>query len=543
MSKLGNVIEVVKRADSWVNALTGLGSALRDKLTATQFQQSVRLSDATLEALYHGDDCAARICDALPEEALRRGYYLNVEDDTDLAPKVAEYEKRLRFKAALREAAVWARVFGGAAVYLGVDDGQDPRTPVNEKGVRTIRFATVLDRRDLIPDSWYGDPLKDARYGEPKTYRIQSVPVTPGGGTGAAGAVIHESRLLLFGGARTSLRRRLQNNGWPESVLQKVHEVLVQFGTGWQGTAHLLQDAAQGVFKIDGLVDMIASGDKETLQTRMEMVDMSRSVAHAIMVDAEREDFTRVAYSFAGVPEVLRSFMLRLAAAARMPVTVLMGQSPAGLNATGESDTRMWYDQVQAYQGDELKPAIERFYTLLFAAADFDGEEPETWDVRFEKLWQLSDMEQATLEKTVADKDKVYIDAGVVLAEEIALCRFPSRGFSMETSIDLEAREEMMQAELELAKSKAGEEPVPPPIPGQPPQMPFGKKAPVTPVPGGEPGPPGARADQQELRLDFVRQVKGKWCVYSKEGKLLGTHPTKEEAEAQLRTIEANKHG
>lgn len=475
---------VAERLDSWVNALTGLGNSLRDKLTATAFEASTRISDNSLEILYHEEDLAGRICDALPEEALRRGYYLNVEDDTELSLKVEEYEKRLRFKAALRDAAVWARVFGGAVIFLGIDDGQDPKEPVNVEGIKTLRFATVLDRRDIIPESWYADPLKDERYGEPKTYRIQSVPVTPTGiGISSANSIIHESRLLIFHGARTSLRRKIQNNGWSESVLQKVHEVLIQFNVGWQGTAHLLQDAAQGVFKVDGLIDMIASGDKETLQTRMELVDMSRSVARAIMLDAEKEDYHREAYTFAGVPEVLRSFMLRLAAAARMPVTVLMGQSPAGLNATGESDTRMWYDQVQAYQGDVLKPALERFYALLFAAQDFEGEEPETWDVRFEKLWQLSDTEQASLEKMVADKDKVYIDAGVVLAEEVALCRFKSRGFSMETSIDLDAREEMMEAELELAKSKAGEEPVPPPIPGQPVkgqpvqgQMPFAKK-------------------------------------------------------------------
>ena len=67
---------------------------------------------------------------------------------------------------------------------------------------------------------------------------------------------------------------------------------------------------------------------------------------------------------------------------------------------------------------------------------------------------------EAAKDVTPAEKDKVYIDAGVLLAEEVAVCRFKARGFSAETQIDLEAREEMLDAELELAKNKAGEDPL-----------------------------------------------------------------------------------
>lgn len=41
---------------------------------------------------------------------------------------------------------------------------------------------------------------------------------------------------------------------------------------------------------------------------------------------------------------------------------------------------------------------------------------------------------------------------------------------------------------------------------------------------------------------EFVRKSGSKWKVYSHKGKTLGTHDTKEEANAQLRAIEASKH-
>lgn len=469
MTKLGNLVDVSRsRLDSWYNALTGLGNNLRDKVKSTQFTSSTRLPDATLDNLYHEDDVAARVCEALPEDALRKGFYLSAEEDTELSSLLQEYDKRLGFAEALEGCAIWARVFGGAVVYLGIDDGLPESEPVNEERIQSICFTLVLDKRHIRPTKTYSDPQNDTKYGMPELYQIQSIPSETAGEHLRQGEIVHETRIIRLNGARTSLERRQRNSGWHESVLQKVYDTLVQFSISWQVAGHLLQDAAQGVFKIEGLMEMIAGGDKDLLQSRMELVDMSRSVARAIMLDAEKESFTREAYTFTGLSSMMEMWMLRMAAAARMPVMVLMGQKvrPGGLNATADADVRLWYDQIQAYQRRTLGPAIVRFYTLVFAAQDFEGAAPKTWGVLFERLWQMTDAEQAELEKAVADKDKIYIDSQVLLPEEVTLNRFKARGFSMDTQVDLEARREMLEAEIALAKEKAGEDPIPPPGPG-----------------------------------------------------------------------------
>lgn len=515
-----------KRLDAWYNAVTGLGNVLRDKAANTYYQRGRLLTDDYLENLYHGDDMAARICDALPEAALRNGYFLSAEDeDTDLSSALHEYQKRLKFRRALQEAAVWSRVFGGAVVYLGMDDGGAEDEPLNEANIRSIDFATVLDKRTLTPHTTY--QTLD-RYGDPELYQIGRVVSGRNDGTLVPGSMIHESRLIRLDGARTSLWRREYNNGWSESVLEKVHTVLRDFGASWQNVGHLMQDAAQGVFKIKGLTDMVASEDGcSLLNARMRAVDMYRSDIRAILLDADSEEFERAAYAFTGIPDILRLFMTRLSAAAQMPVTVLFGQSPAGLNATGESDIRLWYDSITTYQQDHLLDAVTRFYELVFMARDFEGSEPEAWEVRFGRLWQMSDKEQADLEKVTADKDKVYVDAGVLLPEEIAINRFKARGFSLDTQIDMDARMEMLQAEIELAKEHAGEEPVPPPMPGQAPQDPSQD--------------PESDPREDAVRLDFVRKRNGKWVVLSKSGKVLGRHTTRKQALDQLRAVEASK--
>lgn len=472
MSKTKTVIDlaaeglssVASRFDSWKNALTGLGGS-RDKLSSTYFSEPRRLAVEQLEQLYHGEDLAARICEALPQDGLRRWFDLDLEDEDDEAQQGIKAEmKRLGAKQAMLEAAIWARVYGGAAVVMGLDDGLKASEPLNVERLRSVQYLTVLDRRSLQPYTWYSDPLADGpKYGWPSSYRIVNFSMISAGGglpKNFSDVVVHESRMLRFDGALTSLRRRQLNEGWADSVIQRVHEVLIQHNIGWQGTAYLLQDASQGVFKIQGLIDMIAGGDKEILQTRMALVDMSRSMARSLLVDAEREEFERVPYAFTGVPEVIDRFMQRLAAAARMPVTVLYGRSPAGLNATGESDIRIWYDAVSSWQQDELSPRLERLVELVTRASESPVQlEPKSWSLCFPPLWQSTEKEELEIDKMRAERDKIYIDAQVALPEEVAL----AKDFPLRDALDLDARREMLAAELELAKSKAGEEPEPPP--------------------------------------------------------------------------------
>lgn len=51
-----------------------------------------------------------------------------------------------------------------------------------------------------------------------------------------------------------------------------------------------------------------------------------------------------------------------------------------------------------------------------------------------------------------------------------------------------------------------------------------------------------AEHEEPADRMDFIRHEKGKWNVYSHKGRLLGSHPTHEEALKQLRAVEYFKH-
>lgn len=463
------------RADGWSNALTGLGTT-RDKLTATTFGRGRVLGEAELEALYAENDMAARICDALPEDATREGYQISSDGgDADAAQAHLDDLDPLD---KITEAWVWGRVFGWGAVILGADDGARDTAladPLQVDRVRRFDHLNVVDRRYATPLSWYGDPTQ-AGYGKPRTYLItpSALPSGPTSLRSAVGAPLsarveaarrirgtielHESRLIVFGGVRTTIQRRRMNQGFDDPLLQRVHTVLTQFGVAWDSLAHILQDGYQGVYKVKGLIDAIAGTDPDALQTRLSLMDMARSAVRSVIVDADMEEFERQSLQLSGLDKIMELFMLRLAAAAGMPATVLMAQSPAGMNATGESDMQWWYDRVEHARESILRPALRRMAELSFAAGI--GSAPSDWSITFPPLWAPSATEAATMRLQQAQTDQIYYDLGVLTESEIALSRFGVDGWSAETQIDRDAREAMAEDEV----AELGEpDPEPPP--------------------------------------------------------------------------------
>lgn len=446
------IARLARRVDGWANAFTALGSATRDKTQGWYFGRTTAIPDETLEALYYGDDLANRAVSAIVNDALRRGFELEHADEADdvAEGKLWDALAALDVLGKFQQAATWGRLFGGGALWIGAIDGGSMAEPLNEKRIRSVDFVHVLDKREMTPATYYADPMRP-EFGRVQTYRINLSSRTLGSAP-VLEAVVHESRLVLFGGMDTSPREKARLQGWDYSVLQIAMEALVGANANWQSVRHLMEDASQAVYKVKGFVEMLGAGQEANIRSRMEMVELGRSVARAVILDAEGEEFERKATPFTQIPEIIDRTWQRLAAALRMPLTVLMGTSPAGLNATGESDSRNWYDQVEAYREQVLKPRLRRVVRLVAAGLKLD---PLAWDVCFPSLWQPSDKELAETRKLVAEADKIYVDTKVLPAATVAEQRFGAAGYSTETVVNPADREAAL----------ATEEPAPEPDP------------------------------------------------------------------------------
>lgn len=468
MDRIRSVFQ--QHADGWMNVLTGLGVRSRDKRAGMEFAGAPRISHQRelLAEMYAGDDLVGRIVDLPAQEMYREWIDLTAGTeegglDADVSSEILQELDDLGAQSAFADAEAWARLYGGSIILVGVDDGQEPVEPLRMESLQSVDWLTALDRFDVEVATFYEDPLEE-KFGLPKLYRITGTSdVRANQGTQEAptafNTLVHETRTIRFDGVRTTRRKRRENQGWGDSVLERYVEVIRDFQGASGGIMHLLADFSQGVFKIKGLAKALAADKDGLVLKRLQMLDIARSMVRAVPLDADAEEFTREGAAVAGLADLYDRMMMRVSSATGIPVTLLFGRSPAGLNATGESDIRLFYDHIAALQETSTRPRLEYLLEVMLNARQgpTGGQEPETWNFEFNPLYQESAKEQAETRKLIAEADSIWISSKVLLPDEVALSRFGGDTFSPETMIDEELRAEQ-EAKREADEARREEQ-------------------------------------------------------------------------------------
>jgi phage-related protein (TIGR01555 family) len=356
----------------------------------------------------------------------------------------------MRINALVTETRKWARLHGGAAIWIGSDDG-DQSEPIIDGG--NIRFLQNFERDELTPCRYYEDPFRP-KFGEPSHYRISPMGRVS---VGSNNLVVHESRLILFYGVLTTKFKRIYNNSFGSSVLLRCIKAVSQFYGAFASALAAMADANQNVLKTKDLNKMIRAGHTDLIREKIKVMDEFRSALKTLAVDADGEDFIRSSLALTGVEGILDKVMLRLAAAAKMPVTRLMGQAPAGLNATGESDERAFQAQAQFEQSDILGPALTRIMRFAFRSPSgpTNGKEPDSWSIKWPSLWEPTQKEEADIDGTHAQVDTLMLTAGVYRASDIAKARY--RGERTRVILSDERIRELEFVETGIVKPLDGE--------------------------------------------------------------------------------------
>jgi uncharacterized protein len=162
------------------------------------------------------------------------------------------------------------------------------------------------------------------------------------------GAVtLHSSRVILFFG-QPCPTRPVQREAVADSALTTT------------GATSLVHEAKVDVVTVPNLSEHLSNAATTAqLSARFGYAAAMKSLNNLLLL-GDGETWARQRVDFAGLPEMVRTFLQVAAGAADIPVTRLLGQSPAGLSATGDSDIRNYYDMIAARQEIDLRPQLER---------------------------------------------------------------------------------------------------------------------------------------------------------------------------------------
>lgn len=390
--------DVIPLSDGLANALSGLNTE-RDKASHSYYAAPT-IDAMELVNAYRGSWMARKIVDIPALDSCRN--WRAWQASQQQIEMIEAEEKRLNVRGRVLDARKKARLFGGAAIYIDLGDDASLPLDVTKVARGAIRFMTVFSPRQLIPGEIDSDPMSEF-FGMPKEFTI------PGGATGQAR--IHPSRLTTFYGNDLPDRDITSSAfGWGDSVLLAVMQAVKQAESASANINSLIYEANVDVVSIEGLAEILKqAGGEDKVRDLLKMNLDAKSNLRALVLDA-KNTYARKAVSFASLPDLMDRFDQHAAGAADIPMTRFMGMSPGGMNSTGESDLRNYYDRVSAGQTLEMSPSMMRLDEALIRSATGARDAAIHYD--WNPLWQLGETEKAAIFKTKADAARAIAGTG-----------------------------------------------------------------------------------------------------------------------------------
>jgi len=394
--------------DGLLNYVSRLGTS-RDKASASIYEL-VQIEESQLIAMYRSSAVARKIIDMPAEDSLREWREWSAEADqiTDIEAE----ENRLGYQAAMIKCSKRAGLFGGCAIFIGTGE-ENLEKPLNPEsiGFGGVKYLTVVSRQDLSVGILEADP-RSTNYGKPDFYHMSTV-------TGLL--TIHPSRLVILRGDELPDERYTgMNLGWGDPVLQAVLTDVRNLDATFANVASLIFEAKVDVMSIDGFNDGLRSGGRayeELLLTRSALTATGKGINGTLLMDV-KDKYDQKSASFATLPDIMDRYMQMVSAAAGIPMTKLFGMSPGGLNATGDSDDRSYYDRIKVLQTLEYTPATAILDECLIRSAI--GSRPPEIYYKWKPLWQPTQKESAETGKVLADTFKIVYDMDILPEEAIA---------------------------------------------------------------------------------------------------------------------------
>lgn len=406
---MSNVVPLRRVNDSLQAFVAGLGDPMRDKMAGAVYGFQF-LGDDELANIYRSNWLGKKIVEIPAMDAVRKGRDWQAEQDQIEA--IEAEETRLDFWRKLLQVKTMARLWGGAALYIGTKDS-DLSKPLDfeRMGEGGITYLTVLSRRDVSVGEVEQDVLSEF-HGLPKYFEVT-------GSSATAMVRIHPSRLAIFVGAPVgdSLLAMGLNYGWGDSILEAVYAAMKNADATAANIASLVFEANVDVFRIPDFMSSLSDPEyKSRLLDRFSLAALAKGNNKALVLDKD-EEYDRKQITFATLPEVMQTFLQMAAGAADIPVTRLLGQSPAGMSATGESDMLNYYDRISSIQNLEMTPALYRLDECLIRSAL--GSRPTEVFYSWAPLKQMSEKELAEIGKMNAETANILVTTGLYTPEEL----------------------------------------------------------------------------------------------------------------------------
>lgn len=394
-------VPAARMNDGLANVITNLGTAA-DRSQYSRYGMGY-IDRYQVEASYRTSGLSRKIHDIPPYEMTREGRDWQA-DDADIE-KLEALERKLGVWSKVRESLTSARLYGGALIVLGLPG--NPVSPAPAPRLNGLSYVTVVSRYQVSVGALETD-LRSPYFGQPTYYEMTS---------GASQVRIHPSRVVAVIGQPVpvgSLGMSDNQGFWGDPLLLSIEAACKNVDSSHQNIAALLSEAKVDTITMNRLSDNLGTQTGEDrLANRIRVAQQFQSQFNTRLLDGgnggdDADKWETRQLSFAGLPEVVRAFQVYVAGVADIPYTRLFGESPGGLNASGDGQQTDFNRMIRSKQNTELRPVLERIDEYLIPSALGDSPSDVYWT--FTPLETPGPEIAAKIEKSDAETLKIYAD-------------------------------------------------------------------------------------------------------------------------------------
>jgi phage-related protein (TIGR01555 family) len=331
-------------------------------------------------------------------------------------PAVEAEEKRLGLRAKIKHAETLRGIGGGALILVTAGDHASELKP-DMIGKGGLIAVNVVSRWEITPEDFDKD-LASPTYRQPRRFRIDSE---------GRGAPIHPSRVIVFRGDPIPAGNAVDDAEayWGDCQLLRIYKAVENSDHAQSWFIELVRKAKLLRIGIPDLLDMMSSTEgKQQLNERVALIAQGESTLNATVYRSgtgpgdpgEKIDDYQVNWS--GIPAFMDAVDQRLSAVSGIPFTKLMGRSPGGMNATGDSDMSNWWDTVGDGQENETRPCLEQLDPFLIRSAGASNPDKVWWV--WAPLRKPTEQEEAATFKLLMEAIEKLIASGLVPDEAMA---------------------------------------------------------------------------------------------------------------------------
>lgn len=336
--------------------------------------------------------------------------YRGEKVDKDKLEQLENALEDFKVRDIFRIAAEHDGFFGGGQIYIDTGATDKPnvlKSPlvIDEKTIQKggLKGFVVVEPMWSYPGYYNStDPLKED-YFSPATWYVM-------------GKVVHRTRLLTMVSAEMPDILKPAYSFRGVSMSQRAIPYVQNWLRTRQSVSDLLHSFSIVVLKTVMQAQLAGAGWDDVFR-RIDAFNATRDNRGAMVIDKETEEMDVLAVPLGTLDQLQTQALEQIAVVARTPLVKWAGITPGGLNASSEGEIRVFYDDIHASQEqlfqDPLSRVIDIVQLHVFGAID-----PSIGFV-FEPLWELDAAGMALVNKTQADIDGIYIEAGAISNEEV----------------------------------------------------------------------------------------------------------------------------